>query len=133
MLLVLDSSVAASWCLPDERSELADRALDMVETGGFVVPPLFWYELRNVLIVNERRGRIDAARLADSLRLVTALPARIDSAPDEAVLLGLARAHTLSVYDAAYLELAKRLGIPLATLDLALHRAGAAEAVALVV
>ncbi|MCA8931117.1 MAG: type II toxin-antitoxin system VapC family toxin [Rhodospirillaceae bacterium] len=129
---MLDSSVAASWCLADERSELADRVLHMVEAGGFVVPPLFWYELRNVLIVNERRGRIDAARVADGLRLVSALPARIDSAHDEAVLLGLARAHTLSVYDAAYLELAKRLGTPLATQDQSLHRAAKAEAVELV-
>ncbi|MCA8908158.1 MAG: type II toxin-antitoxin system VapC family toxin [Rhodospirillaceae bacterium] len=132
MPIVIDCSVAANWCLPDEDEEVAGHALALVSVDGMLVPPLFWYELRNVLIVGERRQRIEAADVAAALRLVAALPTRVEPAHDETLLLGLARSYLLSVYDAAYLELAKRTRSPLATLDRTLRRAAAAEAVEVV-
>lgn len=132
MAVVVDSSVAASWCLPDEGTGIAEATLRLVEAGGMIVPPLFWYELRNVLVVSERRGRIDIATASAGLKRIAALPTRIDGQHDETLLLGLARAHGLTVYDCAYLELAKRTEVPLATFDKALRRATAAEAVPVV-
>lgn len=78
-----------------------------------------WYcfELRNILVVNERRGRIDAAGTASFLTDLDQLPIRIDRTPGSTAIVTLARTHRLTVYDAAYLELARRHGLPLATLD----------------
>jgi len=87
------------------------------------VPAVWWFEIRNALVVNERRGRLHQADTARFLRNLTQLAIRIDRAPAEAALLALARQYRLSVYDAAYLELAQREGQVLATLDEALRRA----------
>lgn len=88
-----------------------------------IVPVLWWFEVRNVLVINERRGRIDwpgsGAFLADLERL----PIHLDRQPDSEAILALARQHRLTVYDAAYLELALRMDAPLATLDQQLARA----------
>jgi predicted nucleic acid-binding protein len=130
MALVLDCSIVMALCFPDEASALADAALDAVTTGGAAVPAIWWFEVRNVLIVNERKGRIDAARSGAFLADLAKIPIRIDREPDNDAVLALARAHRLTVYDAAYLDLALRLGAPLATLgdDLAnaAPKAGAA-------
>ena len=91
------------------------------------MPGLWWFELRNVFIVNERRGRIDQATTRRALGLLASLPVQLDHAANETVLLALARWHRLTVYDAAYLELARREGLPLATLDDMLARAAQAE------
>ena len=85
-----------------------------------------------MLIVNERRGRLDAAKTACVLRLLRGLPVGIDADVEEEALLQLARRHRLTVYDAAYLELAVRQGHPLATLDAALSIAARAESVHLI-
>ncbi len=61
MAIVVDVSVAAAWCFPDEQADAAERALDELPRLGGVVPGIFRYEIRNVLVVNERRGRIDQA------------------------------------------------------------------------
>ena len=132
MTVVVDSSVAAGWCLPDEDTGIAEATLVLVEAGGMLVPPLFWYELRNVLVVSERRRRIDTATSTAGLKRIAALPTRIDGQHDEMQLLSLARRHALTVYDTAYLELAWRAEAPLATLDQALRRAAAAEGIRLV-
>ena len=97
-----------------------------------VVPCLWWFEVRNILIVNERRRRIAESATASFLLNLSLLRLRVDRSPDENAVLRLARAHRLSVYDSAYLELAQREGLPLATLDADLRRAAASEAVALV-
>jgi predicted nucleic acid-binding protein len=97
-----------------------------------VVPSLWWFEVRNILIVNERRRRITESGTASFLLNLSLLRLRTDRSPDENAVLRLARAHRLSVYDAAYLELAQREGLPLATLDADLQRAAAGEGVALV-
>ena len=93
---------------------------------------LFSHEIRNVLIVNERRGRIDHAGSTAFLMRLRALRLLQDDAHDEDTIMALARKHRLSAYDAAYLETALRRGDSLATLDRELARAAVAEGVALI-
>lgn len=81
------------------------------------MPGLWWFEVRNVLLVNERRGRISEADTAGFLRNLSRLGVTLDRSPDEAALLSLARRYRLTVCDASYLELARRDRLPLATLD----------------
>jgi predicted nucleic acid-binding protein len=126
MGLVLDSSIVGCWCFPDEASAVADAAWEQLQGDSAVVPALWWFEVRNVLLVNERRGRIDQAGTAEFLADLEGLPIRIDRAPSSDAIFGLARAHRLTFYDAAYLELARRLDAPLATLDRALGAAARA-------
>ena len=97
-----------------------------------MVPVLWWYELRNVLVLGERRGRITEQQTARFLRDVSRLAITIDNAPDESGVLTLARRRRLTVYDAAYLELALRAALPLATLDATLSAAARAEGVHLI-
>ena len=87
--------------------------------------------VRNILVVNERRRRIAESDAAAFLLNLSRLRIRIDRLPDEGAVLRLARTRRLSVYDAAYLELAQREGLPLATLDADLKTAAAAEGVVL--
>ena len=118
--------------MADEDEPTAIRAIGrVIETGG-VVPRIWWYELRNALLMNERRGRITAQQVADTLADSAALGIEIDDRHDEASILGLARQHGLSVYDAAYLEVASRRGLPLATLDQLLSTAAAANGIAVI-
>jgi predicted nucleic acid-binding protein len=134
MPIVVDASVAVCWLMPDERHAIADAAYQKITRGrdSAVVPSLWWYELRNVMIVNERRGRLDSAKTARALRLLRGLPVAIDTDVEEEALMQLARRHRLTVYDAAYVELALRAGHPLATLDAALSIAARAERVLLI-
>ena len=132
MPFVLDASVTAAWCFPDEKSGTAQVALDRLTGDEAVVPALWWFEIRNILVVNERRGRIDPSETIAFLADLERLPLRIDREPDGEVVLALARKHGLTAYDAAYLELARRLGEPLATLDKALANATRADGVPLV-
>jgi len=85
--------------------------------------------VRNLLVMNERRSRRDPADTAAFLRLLSAMPIQLDHAQNEGEVLRIARDHRLTVYDAAYLELAKRASIPLATLDTDLIRAARAESI----
>ena len=100
-----------------------------VRTEEAVVPSLWWFELRNILIVNERRRRITESATGAFLRDLSRLRIRIDPLPHEAGVLRLARLHRLSVYDAAYLEVAQRERLPLATLDKMLSAAARTEGV----
>jgi predicted nucleic acid-binding protein len=113
----------------DEDHPLASRALDRLQRDEAVAPSLWWFEVRNVLIVSERRGRIDKSESRRFLRELSRLPIKLDHEPDEAALMDAARARRLSVYAAAYLELADRLSAPLATLDGSLARAAEAAQV----
>lgn len=132
MPFVVDASVAACWLMPDERHPVAEAAYERIAHDPAVTPGLWWYELRNMLIVNERRGRLDAAKTARALRLLKGLPVTTDTAVEEEPLMQLTRQHRLTVYDAAYLELALRKGLALATLDAALATAARAETVPLI-
>jgi len=124
---VLDSSVALAWLFADE-GEAALAVLDRVGEAGAVVPSLWRYEVANGLLVAERRGRIDAGYRARSLGRLAVLPIACDEESDRRcwdATVALAEARGLTAYDAAYLELAQRRLLPLATLDAAL--AGAAR------
>jgi predicted nucleic acid-binding protein len=126
-MLVLDASVAGAWLLDDERDLRADRALAHLRAAGGVVPEICHLEVHNTLLVAERRGRLQAADADRSLAAWKSLPLEtVPTARFDAVL-GLARRRQLTFYDAIYLELAKRAGATLATLDRALLQAAAAE------
>lgn len=123
MPFVLDASVTLCWAFADEEHPVATAALDRIQCGEAHVPGLWWFEVRNSLVVNERRGRLTEADTSSFLRNLTQLAIHVDRAPAEAALLMLARQHRLTIYDAAYLELAQRDGLALATLDAALRQA----------
>ena len=132
MPIVLDNSIVMSWSLADEADPVAERAMQRVVGEGAVVPGIWWYELRNAFVVNERRGRLDAADTGAILTDLSELRITLDSDHDDGALLALARQHGLSIYDAAYLEVALRRELPLATLDQQLRQAAATRAVTLV-
>lgn len=127
MPFVLDASVAASWALVDEDHEIADTAFNLIRADYAIVPSLWWFEVRNMLITNERRRRLTESNTSVFLRDLARLNVTIDRSPQEAELLSLSRRHRLTVYDASYLELALRTDLPLATLDSSLVRAAKAE------
>jgi predicted nucleic acid-binding protein len=129
MPFVLDASVVVAWALPDENHPLAELALELVSADEARVPSLWWYEVRNSLIVNERRHRLTQTHTAAFLRALSLLRVSVDRMLDEAQVLALSRRHKLTVYDAAYLELAQREHLPLATLDARLATAARAEKV----
>lgn len=124
--LVLDCSVAVSWCFEDEASPETDALLERVRDEGALVPALWHLELGNVLIQAERRKRLSAADTTTRLELIADLPIVTDDETSARALrevLTLARAEGLTTYDAAYLELAMRKGLPLASRDRALLEA----------
>ncbi len=125
--LVLDASVAGSWLLEDELDPRAARAAERVPEDGALVPQLWHLDVRNALVSAERRGRITARGLNDRLRALRRLPVTTDAAPDLDAVVALARSHRLSIYDAVYLELARRHRAALATLDAGLAHAATAE------
>jgi predicted nucleic acid-binding protein len=130
MPFVLDASIAACWAFEDEDHPTAALALERLRGDEAYAPTLWWFEVRNTLIVNERRGRLTETDTHALLHGLSRLGLIVDHAPDEALVLALARRHRLTVYDAAYLELAQRRHLPLATLDKALltaARAGGIE------
>jgi predicted nucleic acid-binding protein len=130
---VLDCSVALAWGFPDERSSLADHFWsEMDDRGSIWVPAIFWFETANALLVAQRRGRLSDAQATRLQDLYSRLPVRTDSMATQGAIAGLrstGAGHGLSAYDAAYLELASRRGLGLATLDDGLWRAAAAAGV----
>ena len=129
---VLDCSIAVTWCFDDEASDEADALLDRLQEKGAAAPSFFPLELGNILALAERRGRIPASGLSPRLELLATLPIEVD--PNTAAMalretLTLARRHSLTTYDASYLELALRLGLPLASTDRALRQAASDEGV----
>ena len=127
MPFVVDASVTAAWCLRDETATAADAALDRLLDDEAVAPSLWWFEVRNILVVSERRGRIEPADTDTFLSNLVLLPIRIEAEPNDRRVVALARKHGLTAYDAAYLELALRHGAPISTLDRALAGAARAE------
>jgi predicted nucleic acid-binding protein len=133
--LVVDASVAAAWLLPEEATAYTDALLTATAVQEVWVPALWLLEIGNLLLSAERRRRIDAAKRADLAAAAAAIRLRVDREPVGLVELdALAATHRLTTYDAVYLELALRRGLPLATLDrgllAAMRRAGVARAAA---
>lgn len=122
MTFVLDASVTLPWFLPDEDSPMARAVLQRLSTDDAIVPQGWLAEVANGLLMGERRRRSTEAGTAISLARLATAPIRVASPiPDPTAhwvrLLGLARQHNLTAYDAAYLDLAIQERVPLATLD----------------
>jgi len=125
---VLDCSVALTWCFADERTPATAALLDRCANFGAAAPSLWPLEALNALLMAEKRKRLDSARRHELIEALRAVPIAIDTETAVqawAVSNRLAERYGLTVYDAAYLELAQRLGLPLATLDAELRKAAA--------
>lgn len=132
---VLDASVALAWCFPDEATSGTEAILDSLANGTEALAPGIWpFEVANALLVGERRKRVTVAQVASLLQRVAALPISLDSVRVDRTfdqVLSFARQEQLSEYGAAYLELALREGLPLATLDESLRSAATRAGIAL--
>jgi predicted nucleic acid-binding protein len=131
---VLDCSVTMAWCFDDEATPYTNGVRDSLDGIRAIVPVLWPIEVANATIVGERRKRLDEARSSRFLALLDSLPIIVDeetAARAWADTMHLARAHNLSAYDATYLELAVRRGMPLACLDGKLQKAAIAIGVSL--
>jgi predicted nucleic acid-binding protein len=118
--VVIDSSIALTWCFVDEASPETDRLFERVRDDGAVVPGLWHLELSNVLLQAEKRGRLSSSDVAIRLDLIAELPISVDQETTARAwreILTLARAERLTTYDATYLELATRRRLPLLTSD----------------
>ncbi len=116
--LVLDPSVALTWCFKNEATAAGDRVLERLADEAASVPAIWHLEIANVLALSKRRGRITQANSSQFIGLLETLVIIIDEeTPSRALgrVLDFARAERLTAYDAAYLELAMRLAIPLAS------------------
>ncbi len=132
MNFILDASTALAWAFEDEGGDYASAILEHLRTADAVVPTIWPLEVANALVVGERRGRVTPAESARFVRLLLALPIAMEPAERSRSLeinLRIARTRELSAYDASYLDLALRYGIPLATLDDTLRKAAEAEGV----
>jgi predicted nucleic acid-binding protein len=121
-----------AWCFQDETSAIADAALAALADNEAIVPDIWPLEVANVLVLAEKKGRITAARVPRCVSMLQGLPISVDLHTREKAftdILSLARSHQITAYDAAYLELAIREGVSLATLDEGLGRAARAAGV----
>jgi len=125
-IFIVDNSVVMSWCFKDKSNKYADIVLDNLKKSSAVVPPVWPLEVANVLLVAERRKRLTEADSMRFLTLLNQLPITVEAGEPEKMMLriiSLAREHRLSSYDASYLDLAMRKGLPIATLDKGLRAA----------
>jgi len=132
MTLVLDSSATLAWLHNDERSPAIEMLFDRIVDEGVVVPNLWHLEVANALTNAVRRQRVTKEFCDEALADLAQLDITIDPETDRhawTASLRLADLHGLTVYDAAYLELAQRRRLPLATLDAALIRAASSSGV----
>ena len=121
---VVDASVSAAWFLPDEATPFTEAALLATTTGDVWVPALWLLEIGNLLLSAQRRRRIDDSKRTELVAAASALRLRVDREPVSMKTIDTwAARYKLSAYDAAYLELAVRRALPLATLDAALLKA----------
>lgn len=128
MAFVIDASLAAAWLLPEAYTEEAEAVVASIDIPC-PVPSLFWFEIRNILTVSERRGRIGTGGALVYMERVRRLPLDDAGIGSDGSILLLAAAHSLSAYDAAYLALANNRNVSLATLDRKLASAARREGV----
>lgn len=131
-MIVIDSSIAISWGMPDEKSVAANRALALARQEDVLVPAIFWTEVRNICLVNERRGRIAITDTTTAIKMIEGFRPQIDDRASHEAVLNLAREHGLSGYDAAYLALAIAEECTLATLDKRLARSAIVEGLSVI-
>jgi predicted nucleic acid-binding protein len=117
MRFVLDASITITWAMHDEDHPLAERAFLELRSGSAIVPAIWWYEIRNILALNERRNRIAPSDSAQFLLDLDQLAIDVVFPHNGTDIVDLSRRFKLSIYDAAYLALAMRERLPLATLD----------------
>lgn len=135
MSFVLDSSVTLAWAFDDERTPYTMAIRSLLATREAIVPDFWLIEVANVLRTAERKGRLDSDESALFVDILSRLPIRPEGSLSWAPIMEakrLAVHHKLTVYDAVYLELATRRGLPLATTDAELLRAATAAGVAVV-
>ena len=133
-MFVVDNSVVMAWCFEDEASTYTEGVLDQLRGTQALVPVIWPLEAANVLLIAERRDRLTEAQAAHFAQLLQGLPILVEEADVARTLgpiLAVGRAHRVSAYDAAYLELAARQGLPLATQDSRLRKAAGNAGVAL--
>lgn len=128
MAFVIDASVAAAWLLPEEYSDAAEAVIATIN-APCPVPSLFFFEIRNILTMAERRGRVSAGGALVNMERVRRLPLDDAGIGGDSFVLLLAANHVLSAYDAAYVALALNRNVPLATLDRKLAAAARKEGV----
>jgi predicted nucleic acid-binding protein len=125
-----------AWCFEDETTPFTERVLDLVAKAAEVLVPAIWpFELSNALLTAERRKRITLAQTTSMLTRIAAFPIAVEPPRITQVfdqILSAARQRNLTAYDAAYLELALRRGVPLATLDDDLRTAATAAGIKLI-
>ncbi len=129
---VLDCSVSMTWWFEDETDAYAERVLDYLDEASAVVPAIWPLEVANALLVAERRNRITSSDSDRVAEFIVTLPIHVDDETHPSALgatMALAREYALTAYDAAYLELAMRLDLPLATADKVLAKAARAGGV----
>ena len=133
---VLDASIVLSWCFPDEEAQKAEKISERIALGDQPAVPAFWrHEVLNALLAGEKRKRLTNELIQAFIKDLEQLPAEIDTPAAGTVFHStqdLCRKHGLTAYDAAYLELAMRHRIALATADDALERAARAEGIEIV-
>ena len=130
MSLVLDGSVALAWCFADETTTAVDEIMLRAAREGAVVPSIWRLEVANGLRSGIRRGRLTTAQRNDLLASFREIMIETDTETDRlawTTTLNLADRHGLTPYDASYLDLSRRRGLPLASLDRALRAAAEAE------
>lgn len=133
MPFVVDASVSLAWCFEDEATPQTEMILDRLTDDTALVPALWELEVSNVLLLGERRSRLTESQSARFVALLGQLPIHVDTASvDMGAVLATGRRHALTAYDAAYLVLAGREGVPLATLDAKLRNAAQAVGVTLI-
>jgi len=123
---VVDNSVVMSWCFKDETNQYADAVLDRLSEATAFVPSIWPLEVVNVVLAAERKKRLNEADSVRFITLLSQLPIMVEHDRPERImkdLLALARANNLSSYDASYLDLSMRKGLPIATLDARLREA----------
>ncbi len=123
---VVDNSVVVSWFFNDEMNAYTRAIRRKLDTEQAFVPALWPLEFSNVLLAAERRKRLTEADVSQILTILQSTPISVEQEPPERAwteILSLARSQGLTTYDASYLDLAMRMGLPLATLDKALKKA----------
>lgn len=131
---VIDASITMAWCFPDEETPETRGLFDRMPTSEAIVPAVWPFEIAYVLLIGERRQRLTHAHTAQFLQLLRTLAITVDTGSPMATVssvMALGREHGLSSYDAAYLELAMRQRLPLATLDARLRTAATRAGVSL--